>query len=70
MRHITVALTLGLMAALAVPSYAQVTTGTIVGTVKDNTGAVVPGATVTVTEAGKGTSSTYVTDTSGSYTAP
>jgi len=54
----------------AVPVSAQVTTGTILGTVKDNTGAVVTGATVTVTETGKGTSSTYTTDSSGSYTAP
>ena len=33
---------------------AQVTTGTIVGTVKDPEGAVVPGATVTITEVGQG----------------
>ena len=31
---------------------------------------MVPGATVTVTETGKQTSSTYITDSSGSYTAP
>ncbi len=49
---------------------AQVTTGTITGTVKDSTGGVAAGATVTVTETGKGTSSTYVTDTNGAYTAP
>src|SRR5882672_11184473 len=49
---------------------AQVTTGTIAGTVKDSTGGVAAGATVTVTETGKGTSSTYVTDANGAYTAP
>src|SRR6266851_4344050 len=54
----------------AVPVSAQVTTGTIVGTVKDSAGAVVPGATVTVTETGKRTSSTYTTDSTGAYTAP
>ena len=51
--------------ALAV---AQVTTGTIVGTVTD-AGGVVPGATVTVREVNKGTTSTYVTDETGNYTA-
>ena len=55
---------------LAGSSHAQVTTGTIVGTVKDSAGAVVPGATVTVTESGKQTSSVYTTDASGGYTAP
>jgi hypothetical protein len=51
-------------------SEAQVTTGTIVGTVKDAAGAVVQGATVTVTETEKQTTSTYTTDGEGSYTAP
>jgi len=54
----------------AAPAAAQVTTGTISGTVKDNTGAVVPGATVTVTETDKQTSGSYVTDSDGSYNAP
>ena len=70
-RRLAIAILVSAAAALlAVPTDAQVTTGTIVGTVKDNTGAVVPGATVTVTETGKQTSSTYVTDSRGSYTAP
>ena len=47
---------------------AQVTTGTIVGTVSD-AGGVVPGATVTVREVNKGTTNSYVTDATGSYTA-
>ena len=47
---------------------AQVTTGTIVGTVSDACG-VVPGATVTVREVNKGTTNSYVTDATGSYTA-
>src|ERR1700755_2337828 len=49
---------------------AQVTTGTILGTVRDSTGAVVAGATVTITDTGKGTVSTYTTDANGDYNAP
>ena len=48
---------------------AQVTTGTIFGTVSDING-VVPGASVTIREVSKNTSDTYVTDQTGSYTAP
>ncbi len=51
------------------PAAAQVTTGTIVGTVSDP-GGIVPGATVTVLEVNRGTSDTFVTDSTGSYTAP
>ena len=57
------------MAAL-VPLSAQVTTGTILGTVRDSTGAAVPGAQVIITETNKGTSLQFVTDDTGSYTAP
>jgi Carboxypeptidase regulatory-like domain/TonB-dependent Receptor Plug Domain len=60
----------GLTALSALPASAQVTTGTIVGTVKDSAGAVVPGATVTITETGKQTASAYTTDGEGAYTAP
>jgi hypothetical protein len=49
---------------------AQVTTGSILGTVHDASGAVVPGATVTITETGKGTTSVKQTDTEGSYDVP
>jgi hypothetical protein len=49
---------------------AQVTTGTIVGTVTDASGAGVAGATVTVKNTDKGTSMAYQTDQSGSYRAP
>jgi hypothetical protein len=53
----------------AAPVAGQVTTGTIVGTVSDPNG-IIPGASVTIREVNKGTSSTYVTDETGSYTAP
>src|SRR5438445_4567378 len=69
-RHVAAIVLAGLAALSAVPGHAQVTTGTIVGTVKDSAGAVVPGATVTITETGKQTSSTYATDSEGTYTAP
>src|SRR6185503_8421237 len=48
---------------------AQVTTGTIVGAVRDANG-VVPGAAVTIREVNKGTADTYATDENGAYTAP
>lgn len=38
---------------LAVTAWGQVTTGTIAGTVKDTSGAVVPNATVTITDTEK-----------------
>src|SRR5260370_32645621 len=46
---------------------AQVTTGSILGTIHDSTGAVVPNATVTITDTAKGTVSTKQTDASGDY---
>ncbi len=49
---------------------AQVTTGSILGTVRDASGAVVPGATVTVTDTGKGTTTAKQTDTEGNYSVP
>jgi hypothetical protein len=59
-----------LLALLATPLRAQVTTGTILGTVRDNSQAVVSGAQVTITEAGKGTSQKFNTDDTGAYSAP
>ncbi|MET0552771.1 MAG: carboxypeptidase-like regulatory domain-containing protein, partial [Vicinamibacteria bacterium] len=51
-------------------AHAQVTNGTIVGTVKDAQGAAVPGATVTISNQAQGTSGTYATDADGSFNAP
>jgi Carboxypeptidase regulatory-like domain/TonB-dependent Receptor Plug Domain len=53
----------------AATSAAQVTTGTLVGTVRDP-GGIVPGASVTIREVNRGTVSNLVTDETGSYTAP
>ena len=41
--------------SMAAPAAAQLTTGTLTGTLKDPQGGVIPGATVTVTSEGKGT---------------
>jgi hypothetical protein len=49
---------------------AQVATGSIVGTVTDSSGQVVPGAQVTIREVNRNTTTTLVTDASGVYTAP
>ena len=51
-------------------SLAQVTTGSILGTVRDGSGAVLPNATVTITDTGKGTTSVKQTDSEGSYNVP
>ena len=48
-------------------AHAQFDTATVVGTVRDNSGAVVPGATVTLTNLDTGISMTRVSDASGSY---
>jgi Carboxypeptidase regulatory-like domain/TonB-dependent Receptor Plug Domain len=58
-----------LLVVSCVASHAQ-TTGTIVGTVRDNTGDAIPGATVTVTDMNKGTVVKFTTDATGSYNAP
>ena len=52
------------------PVQAQVGTGSITGTVTDNTGAVVVGASVTVTSAETGIATHLVSNTDGRYVAP
>src|SRR5262249_40471642 len=58
------------LALLPVPLAAQAVTGTILGTVTDATGGVMPGATVTVKHEGTGVTRTIVTDSNGEFTAP
>ena len=54
--------------ALAVPASAQLTTGTISGTVKDSQGGVIPGATVVLTSETRGTQlPTAVTNSNGDF---
>src|SRR5205085_1640075 len=50
--------------------FAQTDTGRILGTVFDQTGAVVPSATVTITDADRGTTRTLTTNEAGEYQAP
>ena len=53
-----------------VAGFAQVNTGTISGTVRDETGAVIPGVTVTVTNLETGNRRTVVTGDQGRFQAP
>src|SRR5919204_409860 len=62
----TIYLTLVLV-ALAIPSFAQRITASIRGTVTDTTGAVVPGASVTVNNEETGFSRSTVTNGAGAY---
>jgi hypothetical protein len=52
------------------PAAAQAATGTIVGTVTDQTGAALPGVAVTVTNTETSLARNLVTDASGRYAAP
>ena len=62
-------LTLWLVALVAAsPAFAQGTTSRLLGVVTDQTGAVVPGATVTLTNEATGVSFTTVTTGAGTYT--
>jgi hypothetical protein len=60
-------LALTLSALLSASASAQVDTGSITGTVKDQSGAIVPGATVVITHEGQGLTLTSVTRGDGTY---
>jgi len=57
------------LVAFSPMAYGQAVYGSIFGTVTDNTGAAIPGASITVTDEGKGTSVTVVSNGSGEFTA-
>jgi hypothetical protein len=64
---------LGLVIAVSLCSHsliAQSVTGTILGTITDSTGGVIPGATVTLKHEGTALTRTVTTDTAGEFTAP
>ena len=63
------ALMMLLVAAIRLVASAQETTGTITGLVKDQSGAVVPGATVKVRNLGTNAETMTVTDATGGYVA-
>ena len=60
-------LAIGCLLTIA-PAQAQSVYGSVFGTVTDKTGAVVPGATVTLTDEAKGTVETAVSNGTGDYT--
>ncbi len=61
---------LGAFLLVCASAFAQFDTGSFVGTVHDSTGAVVPGATVTVTNPETGISVTRLSDASGAWEVP
>jgi len=69
-RVVRKALTLAAVGLLAVASWGQTAgTGTITGTVTDSSGAVIPNATVVITNTDTGVARTIQTNSDGSYTA-
>lgn len=58
------------LCATASAALAQITTGTVTGTVMDTQGAVVPGATVTLVSATQGNRSQAQTNTDGDFVFP
>lgn len=56
--------------AIAFPAAAQITTGTVTGSVKDSQGAVVPGVTVTLVSATQGTKSEAHSNAEGDFIFP
>jgi hypothetical protein len=75
MTHHKLGTTFGIVLALLVAGgsvrvWGQAITGDILGTVRDASGAVVPGAKVVLTETGTGVRVSTTTDTKGSYLFP
>ena len=52
---------------VASPAWAQFDTGTVLGVVRDSSGAVLPGSTVTLLNTATGVAATKVTDERGGY---
>ena len=59
-----------LVLTVSIPLFAQTTTGRILGTVSDPSGAAVAGAKVVITDVQRGAERTVTTDASGEYAAP
>ena len=60
-------LLVALVLLVAASAYAQVTTATLVGLVRDNSGAVIPGASVIATHEGTGVAREGVSDANGEF---
>ena len=58
------------LSALAMPAYAQKTTGDITGSITDATGAVMPGVAVSAVCADTGLTRNTTTDAQGGYALP
>ena len=56
--------------SFAIPVYGQSDVGTIVGFVSDQSGAIVPGASVTIRNEGTAAEQTVTADARGRYTVP
>src|SRR5258707_12185200 len=61
---------ISLLLLVSLPAFSQGSAGRIVGTISDQTGGAIGGATVTVLDVQRGTTRTLTTDDSGSYNAP
>src|SRR5467141_1574561 len=55
---------------LSLPAFSQANFGRILGTVTDQSGGVISGATVTVTDTERGVTKTLITNEPGEYNAP
>jgi len=67
---IPIVLLLVFLSLMSLPALSQSTAGRLLGTISDQSGASVAGATVVVTDVQRGTSRTLTTDASGDYLAP
>ena len=67
MKRLFVLAGLVLALGLCLPTYAQIDTATLVGSVRDTTGAVIPNATITVTNLDTQIAQTTHTDSQGNY---
>src|SRR5436190_2650555 len=59
-----------LLGAAPTSAYAQLTTGTIAGSVRDEQGAAIPGAVVTLLSENRGSRKEFTTDAQGNYIFP
>src|SRR5438093_1034836 len=64
-----IVLCIGILVLSSVAAFGQLTTGTIAGNVADQTGAAIPGATVTLKNTDTGVVRTTLTNETGKYEA-